>query len=168
MDTPPQSTRNDELPKKPLTWVLSILHLIWIIGFMWVGVFFIPQKYRWIWLALMVADFVHWKFAEGECMLSYYEKKAENPDYKLGQDPELTYAWVILGKITGLTMLELRKIHGLVTQLVFIYVVADQTLVYNPMNIDYRIRTVVFLVLLTLTQKYVSFDSFNNIANDLK
>jgi hypothetical protein len=98
-------------------------------------------------------------------MLSYYEKKAENPDYKLGQKPEFTYAWVILEKITGLTTLEILKIHALVTQLVFTYVVADQTLVYNPMHIDYRIRTVVFLVLLTLMQKYFSFES---IANDLK
>jgi membrane protein YdbS with pleckstrin-like domain len=64
-DFQPQSTENYELPKKPLTWVLSILHLICIIGFMWVGVFFIPQKYRWIWVVIMVAVFVHWKFAEG-------------------------------------------------------------------------------------------------------
>lgn len=160
--------RNDELPKKPLTWVLAITHLLWIVGFMWVAVFFIPQKYRWIWVILMVADFVHWKFAEGECMLSYYEKKAENPDYKLGQDPELTYAWVILGKITGLSMLELRKIHASITQAVFIYVLADQTLVYNLFNKNYKIRTVIFLVLVLLTQKYVSFDSFDNIAKDLK
>jgi len=156
------------LPTKPLTWILAILHLIWIIGFMWVGVFFIPQKYRWIWIALMVLDFVHWKFSSGECMLSYYEKKAENPDYKLGDDPELTYAWVILGKITGLTMLQLRQLHAFITQVVFIYAIADQTLGYNPYNLKYGVRTIIFIILLILTQKYVTFDSFNNIANDLK
>lgn len=156
------------LPKKPLTWALAIIHITWIIGFMWFGPFFIPQKYRVLWVVIMIANLAHWSFASGECIISYYEKSAEDESYKLGDNPELTYAWVILGRLTGMTMLQLRKMHALITNAVFTFVLADQILVYNPLNIEYSTRIAVFVLSSLLTQRYVSFDSFNNIANDLK
>lgn len=159
---------DNELPKKPLTWILAIIHILWIVGVMWFGVFLLPSKLRIIWIAVMLLEYMHWRLIKGECMLSYWEKKSEDPSYKLGDNPELTYAWVILGKLTGLTMKELRMIHAQITQLVFIFAIADQLLVQNYFHIEYYIRTIVFLITLLLTLQYVSFDSFNLLANDLK
>lgn len=156
------------LPKKPLTWAISLVHITWIVGVMWLGPFIVPQKYRVLWLGIMIANLAHWSYASGECILSYLEKKAENNSYKLGDNPELTYAWVILGRITGMTMLQLRKMHAAITNAVFTFVLADQILVYNPLNIDYSTRVGIFVLTTVLTQKCISFDSFNNIANDLK
>lgn len=154
------------LPKKPLTWFLAIMHIIWIIGFMWILVFLIPQRYRWIWIIIMLIEYVHWHFAKGECYLSYLEKKSEDPSYKLGDNPELTYAWVILGHLTGYTMKQLRMIHADITQLVFIFAIADQLLVSDQFIKDYTIRTIVFMFALIFTLKHVSFDSFDLIANE--
>ena len=156
------------LPKKPLTWIIALIHLTWIIGFMWLGPFFIPQKYRMVWVIIMLANFMHWSYTKGECILSYYEKYAEDDSYQLGDNPELTYAWVILGKVTGLTILQLRKIHGYLTNAVFTFVLADQILIYNPFDLEYYVRTTIFILTVILTQKHVSFDSFNNLAKDLK
>jgi hypothetical protein len=116
----------------------------------------------------MIANLAHWSFASGECILSYFEKKAEDSSYKLGDNPELTYAWVILGRVTGMTMLQLRKMHAAITNAVFTFVLADQILVYDPFNIDYSTRVGIFVLMAVLTQRCISFDSFNNISNDLK
>jgi hypothetical protein len=156
------------LPKNPITWILAVIHILWILGFMWIGVLFTPQKYRWIWILLMVAEFVHWHFSKGECMLSYYEKRYEDPRYKLGDNPELTYAWVILGHITNMSMKELRMLHAQITQIMFIFAVADQVLVYNIFNVEYTIRMILFLYFLYFVITFVSFDSFQLLANDLK
>ena len=164
------SSKNDDvpLPKSLMTWVLSITHIMWIVGLMWVSVFFIPQKYRWVWIVVMMVEFVHWHFSKGECMLSYWEKVSENPDYKLGDNAELTYAWVILKHFTGLNIMQLRSMHAQITQIVFIFALADQILVYNLFNLDYSYRIVLFLYALFFTVNYISFDSFNLISNDLK
>lgn len=156
------------LPTSWLTWFLAIIHILWIVGLMWIAVFFIPQKYRWIWITVMLAEFVHWHFSKGECMLSYWEKKAEDPNYNLGDNPELTYAWVILKKWTGVNIIDLRQLHAQITQIVFIWAIADQILVYNPLNLDYPYRIMIFLYALFFTIQYISFDSFNQISNDLE
>ena len=37
-------------------------------------------------LVLIVSVFMHWSFFRGECIMSYLEKKYEDPLYKLGHD----------------------------------------------------------------------------------
>ena len=159
---------NDDIPmpKHTQTYILAWIHIIWIIVFMWIGVFFIPSKYRWIWLLIMCFEIIHWKFSKGECLLSYYEKRSEDPDYELGNNPELTYAWVILKNITGLSIKELRKIHAELTKIVFIYVLADQILLHNFFNIHDDYRVMIFMFALVLTFQYVSFDSFELLSNN--
>lgn len=164
--TPSQS--QIPLPKNPITWILAILHIVWIVGIMWFAVLLIPQKYRSIWILVMIFEFIHWKFFKGECLVSYYEKKFEDPNYKMGDNPELTYAWVILGHVTNLSMRQLRMLHAQITQIMFIFALADQVLVYNIFNVEYTIRMIIFIYLLYFVIKFVSFDSFEVLANDLK
>ena len=165
-----QVSKNEDvpLPKSLMTWILAIIHILWIVGVMWIGVFLIPSKYRWIWILVMLMEFVHWHFSKGECMLSYWEKKSEDPSYELGTNPELTYAWVILKHITGLNIMQLRRMHAMITQIVFIFALADQILVRNYFNLEYAYRVVIFLYALFFSVTYISFDSFNQISHDLK
>ena len=147
-----------------MTWLLALLHIVWIVGVMWVGVFLLPQRLRYLWVILMLVQMYHWTFSSGECVLSYLEKKAEDPSYKLGENPELTYAWVILGRLTGASMLTLRKVHAVVTQAVFIFALADIILVHNQLRLGDAARTVAFIACLVPTLELVSFDSFDRIA----
>ena len=164
-----------DLPSKPLTWVLASVHIAYIVGWMWLGPFWLPQKLRGFWIATMVAQIVHWHVSPGgECVLSLAEKRSEDPDYRAGDDPKLTYAWVILGRATGLSISRLRRLHALITQVAFVYALADQTLVAdrvfgfwdvskNDTN-DTRTRTALFVAALIPTLKFVTFDSFDSVA----
>ena len=155
---------------KYTTFLIAVVHLTYIICFMWLGPLLLfrgscQNKYTLlIWCLFMIGQVVHWKGIKGECVLSYWEKKMEDPKYKLGSDPELTYAWVILEKLTGFDIKQIRKFHGKITQIIFIYAVSSLSLGCNIMKLSKPLNTLMFLILTYFVTTYISFDSFDMIG----
>lgn len=45
-----------------------------------------PKKYYDVVIVLIVSMFIHWIFFNGECIMSYLEKKSNNGDYHIGEN----------------------------------------------------------------------------------
>ena len=146
-------------PQTLLIWIITLIHIV-IILFIWFGIFLIPQKYKYIYILINILIVLHWKLLKGECILSYLEKKLENPNYKLGYDKKKSYSWTIIQYLinitpTDKTLNNLRNLHTTIRLSMLIYAFADQILIYNLLNISNNYRIIIFItsVILSLTYK---------------
>ena len=66
--------------------MLQYIHTIWFlfITFIWI----IPSKYDWYLLMGIEALLVSWVFYKNECILTYYMRKSNDPDYVLGTETD--------------------------------------------------------------------------------
>ena len=140
----------DYYPKNSLVWLFSFIHLsIYIILFM--GMFIIPQNNRYIYIYISLFLGVHWIFLKGECLISYIEKKIENPTYKMGDDIQLSYApcilHIMLGRsISRRSLDDMRKELLKLLLLFYLFILADQLLVYNLFKISYNFNIILFII----------------------
>ena len=69
---------------KLTTFAIALIHLAYIVGFMWLGPFFTLRNscgnkyYLLFWALFLIAQILHWEGFKGECILSYWEKKCED------------------------------------------------------------------------------------------
>lgn len=57
-----------------------------------------PKRFWWLLPLYFVFILFHWRLFRNECILTYFEKKVINPDYRLGDDVRNAYYWAITGR----------------------------------------------------------------------
>ena len=154
---------------KILTFFIACVHLIYIIGVMWLGpliIFYnsktnnVCEHKKWYmgYLVIVLLQIMHWflNISKNECVLSYLEKKSEDKNYVKGQDPEKTYAWIILNNVTGIPINTIREYHGILSKVSFLtalFVISfqcDKT----------KSRMLMTYIFMFFALKYVQLDSF--------
>jgi len=67
--------------------IIMFIHLLVEIFFsFYLIIFYNTKKYDITYSILLFIIFLHWKLFKGECLLSYFEKKLLNNNYKMGDD----------------------------------------------------------------------------------
>jgi hypothetical protein len=116
-----------------------------------------------VWFLVIGVQFLHWFVpqSKNECILSYWEKKSEDPTYVKGSQPEKTFAWILLQTMLPgeIEIITLRRIHFVVTKCTFVLALFMIT-VYNQCVPNYNtLKWSLFGVLGYLAVEYVCFDS---------
>jgi hypothetical protein len=158
---------------KPLTLLISLIHLCYIVGIMWLGPFLLylsTSKCRLVywtlaWVVCILVQLLHWgtSVMRNECILSYWEKKAEDPSYVKGSEPDKTYAWILLRNILGnrVTIEQIRAFHLVMSKVAFLFAVCLLTL-HNqcfPKRSSETAKLIAYAGLSGLVLRYLCFDS---------
>ena len=157
------------------TFLVALVHLLYIIGFMWLAPYLIYLNmckkpciltyYMVFWIFVVVVQILHWGTAimNNECILSYLEKKLEDPNYTRGSEPSKTYSWIILQNITGniLSIQQIRAFHMIATKVAFFFAIMSLTVMNNCMKFmkDVKIKLITYAILTGFALQYVCFDS---------
>ena len=144
---------------KPLTFVIALFHTVYVVGFMWLGPYFIHRRHQTtnkffiLWLLLSLAMMAHWHLPcmKQECVLSLLEKKTEDPEYVTGSEPNKSYIWNLLNQATGVSIPRLFSFHLLVSKIAFLFAVTSVTL----QNKGLKHKEILYVVLTALTLQYV-------------
>ena len=93
---------------KTQTCVIAWAHFLYILAVFLVAPAVMHAKFRsadkkctlarafFVLFAICIVQFTHWVFLKGECLLSYLEKRSENPWYVMGSDIKKSYVWNIM------------------------------------------------------------------------
>lgn len=157
------------------TFLVAFIHLVYIIGFMWLAPYFIYlnvykkpcvlTSYMVFWIFVIVVQILHWGTAimNNECILSYWEKKLEDPNYVKGSEPNKTYAWILLQNVTGniASIQQIRAFHMIATKVAFFFAVVSLTVMNDCMKFmkDVQVKLIAYAVLTGLVLHYLCFDS---------
>lgn len=159
---------------------IALVHLIYIIGVMWLGPYIIymkgggncKQMYVMVaWMIVIVFQVAHWAIPqmENECILSYWEKKLEDPQYVKGSLPSKTYAWVLLRDLLGqsVTIEQIRSVHKIASKVAFLFAISNLTLQNDCIFKSKHPNTRLFAYILgtIFAVKSVSFDSAEHQQN---
>lgn len=156
-----------------ITFIIAMIHLLYIIGLMWLGPFLLyfnlkacPLVYWTLaWCVCILIQILHWSMSSmnNECILSYWEKKAEDPNYVKGSEPDKTYAWILLRKMLGnhVTIPQIRAFHMVMSKVAFLFAVYLLTLNNQcfPKNPSETLRLTAYAGLTGMTLKFLCFDS---------
>jgi len=91
-------------------WVLTV----YVLGYALVVYVYGPSKWDAIYIAYIILLHVHWLFNKNECIISLYEKKEVDPDYKVGQCPYIHPYTLKLNEYIGTTVATLLAAFFLV------------------------------------------------------
>jgi hypothetical protein len=122
---------------KTFTFFIAIIHLVYIIGVMWLGPLFIylftrgftpcsKTKIMGAYMAVIIAQILHWrtKSMNNECILSLWEKRSQDSNYVTGSEPEKTFAWILILKIfPSMKIEDLRCFHIAISKLSFLFAI---------------------------------------------
>lgn len=166
---------NTHIQMKISTFLVAFIHLVYIIGFMWLAPYFIYlnvykkpcvlTSYMVFWIFVIVVQILHWGTAimNNECILSYWEKKLEDPNYVKGSEPNKTYAWILLQNVTGniASIQQIRAFHMIATKVAFFFAVVSLTVMNDCMKFmkDVQVKLIAYAVLTGLVLQYLCFDS---------
>ncbi len=144
---------------KPLTFVIALLHTVYVVSFMWLGPYILVAKNKsntrlvFLWLLLSLAMMAHWHLPcmKQECVVSLLEKKTEDPGYVTGSEPNKSYLWTLLNQATGVSIPCLFSFHLLVSKIAFLFAVTSVTL----QNKRLKHKEILYVVLTALTLQYI-------------
>ena len=157
------------------TCLVALIHLLYIVGFMWLAPYFIYMmsynnpcrltSYMLFWIFVIIVQILHWgtSIMNNECILSYWEKKLEDPNYVKGSEPNKTYAWIILQNLFGnvFSVQQIRAFHMVATKVAFFFAIATLTLMNDCVKLvqNTPVKLIAYAVLTGLVSKYLCFDS---------
>lgn len=71
-----------------LLWLIQIIHILnELFISLYIFIFFDTKKYDIYFCNYLLILLIHWLLLKNECILSYFEKKLKNKNYKLGDKP---------------------------------------------------------------------------------
>lgn len=159
-----------------LTFAIALIHLVYIVSIMWLGPFLLYKGvanqpcrltyYTIAWSIMIFLQIAHWAIPsmKNECIVSYWEKKAEDPTYIKGTRPTETYAWVILQNMLGnsVTISQIREFHMVMTKVACLFAVVLLTLKNKCFIKNNNHRVIAYAIMTAFTSKYVCLDSAVN------
>jgi len=158
---------------KFLTFIIALIHLFYIIGIMWLGPFLLYLTvvnkcslvyWTLAWCVCILVQLLHWgtSVMRNECILSYWEKLSEDPNYVKGSEPDKTYSWILLSRfIGGVEIPRIREFHMVMSKVAFLFAVALLTLNNRcfPKTVNETTKVVAYAALTGLVSKFLCFDS---------
>lgn len=156
---------------KFLTCVIALIHLFYIIGIMWLGPFLlyltVSNKCSLVywtlaWCVCILAQILHWGAMQNECILSYWEKLAEDPKYEKGSEPDKTYSWILLSRCSGgVEIHKIRAFHMVMSKVAFLFAVALLTVNNRclPKTVNETTKVMGYAALTGLVSRFLCFDS---------
>lgn len=159
---------------KGSTFLIALIHLFYIIGIMWIGPFLLYLNVRdkctlvyWTlaWCVCIMVQLFHWgtSVMNNECILSYWEKKAEDPNYVKGAEPEKTYAWILLHNALGNTVSvkQIRTFHMVISKVAFLFAVFLLTMNNKclPKETNELLKVTTYAALTGAVLRFLCFDS---------
>jgi L-asparagine transporter-like permease len=82
--------------------IIQIIHLLITICVALLPL--LSSKYDFLYFFMLLILALGWNIFKGECLISYYEKKFQNPEYKLGTNNKVPFKNLLGEKITNLIM----------------------------------------------------------------
>jgi len=156
---------------KPLTLCIALVHILYIIGVMWLGpvliyMFYNPcnqMKLIGSYMVVIMIQFMHWraKSMNHECILSLWEKRSEEPTYVAGSEPEKTYAWILMQKaLPCTTIMGLREFHMYISKLslllaIYMITAGNTCLKTNHTGLLY----IIWIISSYYANRFICFDS---------
>lgn len=155
---------------KPLTYVITIIHLIYVICVMWFGPllihFNVPGcKKHALYILYLFAigiQVIHWGFSsmQGECILSILEKRSEDPEYVVGSDPKKTFIWEFLNTFVPCVSVHAwRQFHMVVSKTSCYFALFLLTIGNDCWSAVTCVKTMLWVICSIFVTCFVSFDS---------
>ena len=129
----------------PILWFIRWFHFYFLFFVCFYPLLF-PKKYDLFYLFIILLLLIHWATFRGECILSYFEKKILNPEYKLGDDrTNHPYIDIIFNKRLQI----LWTVSGILMFLAFSFVIIRFVKTHtNSLYID--LSTYLIILIITL------------------
>ena len=81
-----------------IMYILSLCHFTVALFFIFYGILFRRSRFDYLILLLIFITLLSWTLYKGECPISYYLKKSNDPNYKLGSNLYSKDMWILFGE----------------------------------------------------------------------